>query len=178
MKPASKFSPYSRAAFLRSVAAKNRSMAERLCVLLEAAFAPADIQIYSGFPIVVRDMEWIAGFAMRAGGPVAYCCSPGTLAEMGAQLKPYMSGKSCVAVKPRKGESVEVVLALVARAFATAAKHGGVISKTDLRTRDAARKKAAAKPSATRAASKKQAPSSKRAAPAKTKERSASRPRA
>jgi hypothetical protein len=215
MKPASKFSPYRRAEFLQSVAAKDRAMAERLCDLLEAAFAPADIQIYSGFPIVVRDMEWIAGFAMRAAGPVAYCCSPGTLAEMGAELTPYMSGKSCVAVKPRKGESIEVVLALIARAFKAASRHGGMISKTDLRKREAARKEARAasapspakvatkstaerktvakktaakktaakkkvarKPSSTRVSFKKQAPSSKRAAPAKTKERSASRPRA
>lgn len=155
MKPANKFTPYERDAFLATVSDKHRAMAERLCVLLEAAFDAKEIQIYSGFPIVVRDMEWIAGFAMRANGPVAYCCSPATLAEMGAELKPYMSGKSCVAVKPRKGEDVDVVLALVARAFKLASRHGGMISKTDLKKRDAARKK--------------QAPSSKRAAPAKTK---------
>jgi hypothetical protein len=160
MKPASKFSPYRRAEFLQSVAAKDRAMAERLCDLLEAAFAPADIQIYSGFPIVVRDMEWIAGFAMRASGPVAYCCSAGTLAEMGAELTPYMSGKSCVAVKPRKGESIEVVLALVARAFKAASRHGGMISKTDLRKREAARQKASAGSAASpaKAATKKPAP--------------------
>jgi len=168
MKPASKFSPYRRAEFLQSVAAKDRAMAERLCDLLEAAFAPADIQIYSGFPIVVRDMEWIAGFAMRASGPVAYCCSAGTLAEMGAELTPYMSGKSCVAVKPRKGESVEVVLALVARAFEAASRHGGMISKTDLRKREAARQKASAGSAASpaKAATKKPAP--KKSAPKKT----------
>jgi hypothetical protein len=168
MKPASKFSPYRRAEFLQSVAAKDRAMAERLCDLLEAAFAPADIQIYSGFPIVVRDMEWIAGFAMRASGPVAYCCSAGTLAEMGTELTPYMSGKSCVAVKPRKGESVEVVLALVARAFKAASRHGGMISKTDLRKREAARQKASAGSAASpaKAATKKPAP--KKPAPKKT----------
>ena len=172
MKPASKFSPYRRAEFLQSVAAKDRAMAERLCDLLEAAFAPADIQIYSGFPIVVRDMEWIAGFAMRASGPVAYCCSAGTLAEMGAELTPYMSGKSCVAVKPRKGESIEVVLALVARAFKAASRHGGMISKTDLRKREAARQKASAGSAASpaKAATKKPAP--KKSAPRKTSAKS------
>jgi hypothetical protein len=160
MKPANKFAPYRRDAFLSTVDDKHRALATRLCALLERSFDPADIQIYAGFPIVVRDMEWIAGFAMRANGPVAYCCSPATLAEMGAELKPYMSGKSCIAVKPRKGETIDDVLALVARAFATASRHGGMISKTDARKRDTARKKAAA--------GKKQAPSSKRTAPAKT----------
>lgn len=156
MKPAHKFAPYRRDAFLATVDDRHRATAERLCAMLEAAFDRKDIQIYAGFPIVVRDMEWIAGFAVRASGPVAYCCSPATLAEMGAELKPYMSGKSCLAVKPRKGESIDVVLALVARAFKVASRHGGMISKTDRKKRDALR-------------SKKQAPSSKRAAPAKTK---------
>ena len=160
MKPANKFAPYRRATFLATVDAKHRALAEKLCSMLEQAFEPSDIQIYSGFPIVVRDMEWIAGFALRASGPVAYCCSPATLAEMGAELKPYMSGKSCIAVKPRKGESIDDVLALVARAFQTASRHGGMISKTDARKREVARRKAEPK---------KQAPSSKRAAPAKTK---------
>ena len=160
MKPANKFAPYDRGRFLAGVAAGDRALAGRLCDLLEAAFEAKDIAIYAGFPIVVRDMEWIAGFAMRASGPVAYCCSPATLAEMGDELKPYMSGKSCIAVKPRKGESMDDVLALIGRAFKTASRHGGMISKTDARKREAARRKAA---------STKQAPSSKRAAPAKTK---------
>lgn len=156
MKPANKFAAYRRTAFLSTVDADQRALATRLCALLEAAFEAKDIRIYSGFPIVVRDMEWIAGFAMRAGGPVAYCCSPATLAEMGAELRPYMSGKSCIAVKPRRGESIEDVLALVGRAFKAASRHGGMISKADLKKREAMR-------------TRKQAPSSKRAAPAKTK---------
>lgn len=136
MKPSEKFAPYRRAEFLRTVSVERRALAERLCALLESAFDPKDITIYAGFPIVVRDMEWIAGFAMRVAGPVAYCCSPATLAELGAELKPYMSGKSCVAVKPRKGESIETVLALVGRAFATASRHGGMICKADARKRE------------------------------------------
>ena len=160
MKEASKFSSYQRSRFLATVAEADRALANRLCALLEAAFDVKDIAIYSGFPIVVRDMEWIAGFAMRKSRPIAYCCSPATLAAMGAELKPYMSGKSCIAVKPRKGESIDDVLALVGRAFQTASRHGGMISKTDARKREVARRKAEPK---------KQAPSSKRAAPAKTK---------
>jgi hypothetical protein len=160
MKPANKFAPYRRSTFLATVEGPGRALAEKLCTMLEQSFDSKDIQIYSGFPIVVRDMEWIAGFAMRASGPVAYCCSPATLAEMGAELKPYMSGKSCIAMKPRKGESMDDVLAWVGRAFKTASRHGGMISKTDARKRETARKKTA---------STKQAPSSKRAAPAKTK---------
>ncbi|MFM7051002.1 MAG: hypothetical protein ACKOYN_02560 [Planctomycetota bacterium] len=167
MKPASKFSAYDRHAFLAAQPAAKRELAGRLCDLLEAAFAAKDIAIYAGFPIVVRDMEWIAGFAMRATGPVAYCCSPATLAEMGAELKPYMSGKSCVAVKPRKGESIETVLALIGRAFRLASHHGGMISKRDAKVRERGRnaglKAAKGAPAATKA----------RAAPAKLKASSA-----
>jgi hypothetical protein len=136
MKPSEKFSPYQRTTFLASVAPTDRAIAARLCDALEAAFDVQDIAIYSGFPIVVRDMEWIAGFAMRKSGPIAYCCSPATLAELGAELKPYMSGKSCVAVKPRRGETIDVVLALIARAFKVASAHGGMISKTDAKKRE------------------------------------------
>jgi hypothetical protein len=136
MKPAEKFTPYVRAAYLKSVSDADRALAARLCELLEAAFDVTDIAIYAGFPIVVRDMEWIAGFAMRKSGPVAYCCSPATLAELGTELKPYMSGKSCVAVKPRRGETIDDVLALIARAFKVASAHGGMISKTDAKKRE------------------------------------------
>jgi len=139
MKEASKFSPYQRSRFLATVAEADRALACRLCALLEAAFDVRDIAIYSGFPIVVRDMEWIAGFAMRKNGPIAYCCSPATLTAMGAELKPYMSGKSCIAVKPRKGESTDDVLALVGRAFQQASRSGGMICNTDRRKRNRAR---------------------------------------
>jgi hypothetical protein len=136
---------YSRKAFLAQVAAPDRALAERLCELLEAAFPIEDIMLYGGgaMPIVVRDMEWIAGFAMRKAHPMAYCCSPAAREAMGAELEPYMSGKSCVAVKPRKGESIEVVLELVGRAFAVASRHGGIISKTDAQRRERMRREAA-----------------------------------
>jgi hypothetical protein len=136
MTTTAKFSTYRRAEYLKTVPAVDRALAGRLCVLLEAAFDPREIAVYSGFPIVVRDMEWIAGFAMRKSGPVAYCCSPATLAAMGSELKPYMSGKSCVAVKPRRGETIETVLALVGRAFAMASRGGGVISQADAKKRE------------------------------------------
>jgi hypothetical protein len=157
MTTTAKFSTYRRAEYLKTVPAADRALAGRLCALLEAAFDPREIAIYSGFPIVVRDMEWIAGFAMRKSGPVAYCCSPATLAAMGAELKPYMSGKSCVAVKPRRGETIESVLALVGRAFAMASRGGGVISQTDAKKRErmrAAEATAAAQGAASGAASK------------------------
>ena len=136
MKSPSKFSPYQRKSYLASVREEHRAIAVRLCDLLEAAFDSKDIQLYAGIVIVVRDMEWIAGFAMRSAGPVAYCCSPATRAAMADELKPYMSGKSCVLVKPKKGESIDKVLALVGRAFKLASKHGGVISKTDMKKRE------------------------------------------
>jgi hypothetical protein len=135
MKPATKFAPYRRRTFLETVAVGDRALAERLCALLEGSFETEDIAIYAGFPIVVRDSEWIAGFAMRKSGPIAYCCSPATLAAMAAELKPYMSGKSCIAVRPRRGETIETVLDIVGRAFRTASQHGGMISKADERRR-------------------------------------------
>lgn len=147
MKPQDRFAPYARTAYLATVPPAHRAIAGRLCRLLEAAFARRDIRLYSGFPIVVRDMEWIAGFAIRKSGPVAYCCSPATLAAMGAELRPYLSGKSCVAVKPRKGEDIEVVLEIIGRAFRKASEHGGVISKTDARRRESTRSAAAARKS-------------------------------
>ncbi|MFM1866750.1 MAG: hypothetical protein RL591_158 [Planctomycetota bacterium] len=158
MKPSEKFSPYQRTTFLASVAPADRALATRLCEMLEAAFDVKDIAIYSGFPIVVRDMEWIAGFAMRKSGPIAYCCSPATLAELGAELKPYMSGKSCVAVKPRRGETIDVVLALIARAFKVASANGGMISKTDAKKREKLREAAGAAVAANAVGKKASAP--------------------
>lgn len=145
MSAAPKHTAYSRKAFLAQVSDADRPLATRLCDLLEAAFPLTDIMLYGGgaMPIVVRDMEWIAGFAMRKAHPVAYCCSPAVREAMGAELEPYMSGKSCVAVKPRKGESLEVVLEIVGRAFREASRHGGVISKTDAKRRERMRRGAA-----------------------------------
>ena len=150
MSAAPKHTAYSRKAFLAQVSDADRPLATRLCDLLEAAFPLTDIMLYGGgaMPIVVRDMEWIAGFAMRKAHPVAYCCSPAVREAMGAELEPYMSGKSCVAVKPRKGESLEVVLEIVGRAFREASRHGGVISKTDAKRRERMRRGAAAEGSA------------------------------
>ncbi|MBL8603203.1 MAG: hypothetical protein JNK72_14865 [Myxococcales bacterium] len=139
-KDPSRFARYDRAAFLATVPEKHRGLAETLCGHLEAAFPGDDITLFSGFPVVVRDMEWCAGFAVRANGVVAYCCSPATMALMGDALRPYLSGKSCIAVKPRRGEALDVVVALVARAFHEAAKHDGMISKADARKREARRR--------------------------------------
>ncbi len=144
MKEPTKFAPYNRTAFLATVPARDAAVALRLCTLLEAAFAVKDISIYSGFPIVVRDMEWIAGFAMRAKGPIAYCCSPHVLATMGAELKPFMSGKSCIDVRARKGFTLDEVVALVGRAFVEASTHGGMICKADIKKREKLRAKASA----------------------------------
>ncbi len=134
--------PYSRRTFLALVPASDRALAARLCDLLEAVFPPSEIMLYRGtaMPVVVRDMEWIAGFAMRKAHPVAYCCSPAVRAAMGKELAPYLSGKSCIAVKPRRGEAIEVVLDLVDRAFREASRHGGVISKADRTRRDRLRR--------------------------------------
>ena len=157
MKQQSKFSQYQRKAFLATIAPARRAIALQLCELLEAAFTPKEISVYAGFPIVVRDMEWIAGFAMRASGPIAYCCSPPVLVAMGAELAPYMSGKSCIAVKAKKGGSLDEVLALVGRAFREASKHGGMISTSDKKKREKLRAAATSAPKAKKSTSKKHA---------------------
>ena len=139
----SKFRPYKRKAYLASVSAKDRPTAERLCKLLEEAYPPSEIVIYSGFPVVVRDGEWLAGFAMRAKCPMIYCCSPHTLQKMGKELKPLMAGKSCLELRAKGGVSLEQAYELVRRAFIESTKGPGSISETDRRRRDAARRKAA-----------------------------------
>lgn len=146
MKPAEKFAPYDRKAFLAEVPPAHLAIATKLCNLLEAYFETRDITIYSGFPIVIRDGEWTAGFAIRSKGPIVYCCSPRTLAVMGKQLAPLMSGKSCIHLRPVPGITMEQALALVAKAFGLAAKHGGMISKVDAKKRESARTRAAAGP--------------------------------
>ncbi len=144
MKPAEKFAAWDRKAFLATVPAAHVAIATKLCNLLEAYFETHDITIYSGFPIVIRDGEWTAGFAIRTKGPMVYCCSPKTLAVMGKELAPLMSGKSCIHLRPVQGLDLEAGLALVAKAFGLAAKHGGMISKADAKKREAARKRPAA----------------------------------
>jgi hypothetical protein len=135
MKPKANFAPYVRKAWLQTLPAEHRAIAATLCDLLEAAFDPADITLYSGFPIVVRNGEWTAGFAMRSKGPVAYCCSPKALAAMRAELAPLMSGKSCIAVRATKHLSLDQVLDLVGRTFCEASKHGGMIAKAEAKKR-------------------------------------------
>ncbi len=136
MKAESKFSPYNRKAFLATVREKDQAVALQLCKLLEGAFTAKAISIYSGFPVVVRDMEWTAGFAMRAKGPIAYCCSPEVIKQMGKELAPFMSGKHCVHVAAKGKATVDDVLALVARAFTETTKHSGMICKADLKRRE------------------------------------------
>ncbi len=131
-----KFSKYNRRAFLTTVCERDKAVALRLCKLLEAAFPVKDISIYSGFPVVVRDMEWIAGFAMRVRGPIAYCCSPEVLTLMGKELAPFMCGKHCFDVRAKKGKTIDEVLAMVGRAFIELSKHGGMICKGDVKKRE------------------------------------------
>lgn len=155
MKPKANFAPYVRKAWLQSLPASQRALASTLCDLLEAAFDPADIAIYSGFPIVVRNGEWTAGFAMRSKGPVAYCCSPKVLAAMGKELAPILSGKSCIAVRATKHIPLDQVLALVGRAFREASKHGGMISKADAKKRNREQQAKQSAPNAARASARK-----------------------
>ena len=169
MTTASRFQPYDRKKYLATVKTKDRPTAELLCDLLEEVYSPKEIQLYSGFPIVVRDSEWIAGFAMRAKCPMVYCCSPGTMKKMGKELAPLMSGKSCVEFRAKGGLSMDDVVALIRRAFREASKGPGSISKADMRKRDKARaaaagataKKKASKKKASKKAAKKKAASNK-----------------
>ncbi len=152
MKLQAHFSPYQRKQYLSTVAVKDRAIAQRLCVLLEGAFGVKDIQVYRNFPVVVRDMEWIAGFAMRVKAPIVYCCSPEVLKALGREMQPLMSGKSCLELRPRGGVTLEDIFALVERAYKIASQHGGMICKADLKTREKLRAAAVAESSSSKTA--------------------------
>jgi hypothetical protein len=148
-----RFRPYDRRAYLGTVAAKDRPTAERLCALLEQVFPAKDIVLYTGFPIVVRDGEWLAGFAMRKKCPMIYCCSPRTLEAMGRELAPLMTGRACLELRAKGGLTIEDAFDLVGRAFAMAATGPGMISEADRRRRDVV-KRASPAPTMKRAAAK------------------------
>lgn len=154
MTDASRFSAYKRKAYLASVPEQKRATAERLCKLLEAAYPVSEIVIYSGFPVVVRDGEWRAGFAMRARCPMIYCCSPHTLKKMGRELAPLLSGKSCLELRAKGGVSLEEAFDLVRRAFLESTKGPGSISQTDRRRRDAVQRKQVSAAAPTKQAAK------------------------
>lgn len=145
MADASAFQPYRRKDYLATVPAQRRAVAGRLCELLEDAYPVSMIQLYRGFPIVVRDGEWMAGFAMRAKGPTIYCCSPHVMAVMGEELAPLLVGKACLELRPKGGLTLEDALELVGRAFRTSRQGAGSISETDKRKRARAAKKPAAR---------------------------------
>lgn len=136
MTDASFFAPYTRSRYLKTVAVKDRAIAERLCALLEGAFGVKDIQLYRGFPVVVRDMEWIGGFAMRVQAPMVYCCSREVFEEMGAELQPLMSGKYCLALRAKGSMTLDDAFALVKRAYKIMSQHGGMICKADQKKRE------------------------------------------
>lgn len=158
----SAFGPYRRKDYLATVPADRRATAERLCELLEQAYPVSSIQLYRGFPIVVRDGEWMAGFAMRAKCPTVYCCSPHVLSEMGEELKPLMVGRSCLELRAKGGLTLEDALELIGRAFRTSRRGPGRISETDKRKRERAR--ATAQPAARKTKAAKNAKNAKKTA--------------
>jgi hypothetical protein len=108
--------------------------------MLEKVFpGKSAISLYGGFPVAMRDGEWLAGFAMRKRVPIVYLCAPAVQVELGAELKPFMSGKSCLELRPRGGVDLAGLLTLVERGFRIAARSPGLIAKADRRKRDAAR---------------------------------------
>lgn len=135
--PDDRTAPWNRAAFLKTVSAEDREIASRLCDLLEGVFPRKDIVLYSGFPVVIRDMEWIAGFAMRKKCPMVYCCSPAVLEKMAAELAPFMAGKSCMELRarPRAGLTLDDAWAVAEKAIRLSSKHAGMISKADRKKR-------------------------------------------
>lgn len=136
--------PFNRAAFLKTVPAPDRPVAARLCDALERAYGKDEIILYSTFPVVIRDGEWYGGFAMRASGPMAYCCCAGARAKYSAEMKPFMSGKGCMKIKATKTATVDDAIALVERVWIESAKGPGCISKGDAAERDRDRKRAGA----------------------------------
>jgi hypothetical protein len=142
MPSAPRLAAYDRKSYLATVAVADRPLAERLCRMLEKVFpGKGAISMYGGFPVAMRDGEWLAGFAMRKRAPMIYLCSPAVHAELGDELKPFMGGKSCLELRPRGGVDLAALLKVVERAFRVAARSPGLISKADRRKRDAARAK-------------------------------------
>lgn len=142
MPAAPRLAPYDRKAYLATVPVADRPLAERLCRTLERIFARrGTISLYGGFPVAMRDGEWLAGFAMRKRAPIVYLCAPAIHAELGDELKPFMSGKSCLRLSPRGEISLGGLLKLVERGFRIAARSPGLIAKAERRKRDGARAK-------------------------------------
>ena len=140
MPSSSRSAAYDRKSYLATVPAADRPLAERLCRLLERVFpGKGVISLYGGFPVAIRDGEWLAGFAMRKRAPIVYLCAPAVQVELGAELKPFMSGKSCLELRPRGGVDLAGLLTLVERGFRIAARSPGLIAKAERRKRDAAR---------------------------------------
>lgn len=135
----SAFILYRRKDYLATVPSGQRATAERLCRLLEQAYPVSQIRLYRGFPIVVRDGEWMAGFAMRARSPMVYCCAPHVLDAMGAELRPLMWGKSCLELRAKGGLTLEQAFELVGRAFRLSREGAGRISEGDRRKRERSR---------------------------------------
>ena len=136
------FSAYNRKKYIATVDLKDRPIATRLCMLLEDAFDVKVIQLYRGFPVVVRDMEWSAGFAMRAKCPMVYCHSPVILKQMGAELKPLMAGQSCIELRAKGGVTLEAAFEIVGRMFRLAATQPGMMCQGDYAKREKLRAKA------------------------------------
>lgn len=132
------FGPYKRKDYLATLPAAQRATAERLCTLLEDAYPVSLIRLYRGFPIVVRDGEWMAGFAMRAKGPMIYCCSSHVLDVMGDELEPLKSGVSCLELRAKGDLSLEQAFERIGRAFRVSREAAGQISETDRRKRERA----------------------------------------
>lgn len=138
MTTAGKFVPGERAAYLRTIAPRDLPVEKQLCELLEATLPTKGLKLYAGFPVVVRNSEWLVGFAERGKHPVVYCCSSVVLQAMGKGLA-LMTGKACLTLRAREGITVEQALTLVARALLLAKKHGGMISQAAAKQRDRVR---------------------------------------
>ncbi|MCY2956008.1 MAG: hypothetical protein NT107_03105 [Planctomycetota bacterium] len=138
MTTAGKFVPGERAAYLRTIAPRDLPVEKQLCELLEATLPNKGLKLYAGFPLVVRNSEWLVGFAERGKHPVVYCCSSVVLQAMGKGLA-LMTSKACLTLRAREGITVEQALTLVARAFLLAKKHGGMISQAAAKQRDKVR---------------------------------------
>jgi hypothetical protein len=153
--------PYDRAAYLKTVAAAERPLAQRLCEALERAYGVRDIVLYAGFPVVIRDGEWFGGFAMRSKGPIAYICGPA--GQAAKDLDPLRTGKACIGVRATKTLPLETVLARIEAVWKASSAGKGSISKAAAAARDRARAKAASPaakgsaPAARKAATKKPA---------------------
>jgi hypothetical protein len=76
----------------------------------------------SGFPVLVVDDAWVAGFAWRKKGPMLYVMNAALLDEFAPRLGRLRSGRSCIEWRESKTLPLEDLAALADEILSEAAR--------------------------------------------------------